>query len=1504
MIITKIRDWVPTNGLIHTSTIWELALDENFETIIYTKEDDINLSFFQYDIDVPIDIIYYLRQRKIMNNGEQEIVSQTIEIRGTETTRENVILPRDMFIAHPTVYVDEAAIEKDDEIKVTTSEFKANDGYHAYTHWIVLDALGKVLYCSLYDKENLTSIMIPNASQNLAMKTKLTFRAIHGTNLGIESKAGNHVVINNTTNFEITTNLNNVFAYQDLTVKFKKISNNIRLGIYSIDVYYGSNLSTSKRFYVDENTNSITINWWMLKHGSELSMHIKCVDLYDNVVTIKKRISVATLENEIIKDSDYRYSKILSGWTNCDSTSQGDFFIPNGFYSEPLHNNYIPMVKKGTDKLHYYKLNDDGALEYVGDFNGITLPTDDELKEGMHIRRLNQDVVLISRLNTGKKHQIDFYKYNIEDDAYMLFKELEIPDEQKALGWTNAIVQIAKSRLLYIPVCFNTENSKDVAKLKAIDTDSYVVETISEDIPYIIPEEYDIISGTYKDGNIKSPTMVYLGDGRVLIAGGYSSTCVTYDYRNESFQQSISWEYESYIGNQLQTAFLNNGDSLVFLTEKEDRGISTSQDNISSTSTTKVSTDLETLFATVNKNTKMYNTVVRFDQTKYIVKLNTDFQIDFVTNFGSFDTDQMVVIYDKDAFRLDEKTVLGLTFRALSKAATGTYTIKVIMSKNQKFNQTTYQPTVDFTHTVVVQDITVEVIAETLIEQEDYVDETGQLGQNTSNSVKELVVLLGNSYNYGAGEVELKCYKEDEINIPFETINCVYDDLEFDKTELLAGQGDIKFSKINTNMGMITIKNYILTTNLNIGIYNRLRRSKFIDVVVSFVDTPATGLPNKPAILDSNGKELGNMAVLSYTELTRYNFTMENSTAKPSFIVNRSDLGSVVTLTTAYNYMFSVKGKGFTYLYITSEKFPNEIYSNRFYLINNVDLIPKLDIANSDNSIDLVYSSSRTATFTNDLTGYLNAGADRGYEIFIEQEQGSRELVTVEVKGFTLVLTTTNRTGYGTFKVGIRNKTDGISKISTFGFTVYLNEVFPASMTCKFLDSTTGLNNETLWFNPGTTNPYTYTKTGNAVAIEIPEDSFFEKEQSEATLTSVAPQLILKGDTDLGSSSIRFIFKNTTGANASILTKNIRMVPAVFYIDDRFDGLVLVNDFGFTTLNGEYTEYKVKAQVQEGYSVTSIKLVPIEDTDTTGLKYSIRESSDVDAVNTYTLKFEPPASQIEKVYKFRIQYTYTNSNGNLTANFTDTDYQTITVTSVYYKKEAYLHIQENNFTMKVGETKKINLLTNGEKIKYTLSQTDLLELDEINQTITALRSGRASIIIAVGSEQQVPEQDTLYVDIEDKDAEPDKPEGYCIVTPSPVKLYVGLRMNLNIDTNADGYSITSDNKSIATYDNITKELIGVSVGETKLKIRYYGENIKGGVLEVDVAILETPTGDPSVLYFDSFNHTLTKTDIQFGETYPKSVLRDHSGKTILAVCKPKNEKNDLSGYLTWYTIFY
>lgn len=1512
MIITKIRDWVPTNGLIHTSSIWELALDANFENIIYTKEDDINISFFQYDIDVPVDTTYYLRQRKIMNNGEQEIISQTIEIKGTETTRENVILPRDMFIAHPTVYVDEAAIEKEDEVKVTTSEFKANDGYHAYTHWIVLDALGKVLYCSLYDKENLTSIMVPNTGQELGIKTKLTFRAIHGTNLGLESKPGNHTVVNNTTNFEITTNLNNVFAYQDLVVKFKKITSKVRLGIYSIDVYYGSTFSTSKRYYVDENTNSFTINWWLLKHGAELKMHIKCADLYDNIVTIKKKISVATLENQIIKDSSYQYSKILGGWANSDPVNSKDFFIPNGFYSEPLHNNYIPLVKKGSDKLHYYKLTDSDLLEYVGEFNGITVPADDSMKEGMHIRRFNQDVVIISRLkvkeskeNTSIIHQLDFYKYNIEDDNYILFKELEIPDESKALGWTNSIVQIAKNRLLYIPICTNTINTRDVAKIRAIDTDSYVVETVCEDIPYLQPENVSSVTGQFEDGNVKTPVLIYLGDGRLLIAGGYSSTCVTYDYANNTFQQSITWEYDSFIGNQLHSTFLNNGDSLLFLTEKEDRGISESQDNISKSNTVTVSKDLESIFNDVNSNSKMSNTVVRFDQTKHIVKVGDDFKVDFVTNFGTFDTDQILVIYDSDAFRLDEKTVLGLTFRALSRAATGKYTIKVIMSKNQKFNQTTYQPTVDFTHTVVTQDISVELISETIIEAEEYVDESGQLGQNTSSSAKEVLVLLGQTYNYGAGEVELKCYRETEINIPFETVNCVYDDLEFETTDLIAGQGEIKFSKINTNMGLITIKNYILASNPVIGIYNRLRRSKFIDLTISLVDIPKSGLPVKPSILDSNGKSLPNMSVLSYTEVSRYNFKTDENTAKPVFLVNRTELGNVVTLTTAFNYLFSVKGKGFTYLYITSEKFVNDIYSNRFYLINNVDLIPKLDIANSDNSIDLVHSSVKTTNFVNDLSGYLNAGDDRSYEVFIEQEKASKELLQITVKGFTLYLSTTNKTGYNTFKVGLRNKSDGISKMSTFSFTVYANEVFPASMQCKFLDSTTGLNNETLWFNPGTSNPFTYTKTGNDVVLDIPDNSFFEKEKTIETLTSVSPQLILKGDTDLGNADIKFIFKNANGGNASTLTKHIKMSPIIFYVDDRFDGLVLANNFGFTVVNGEYSEYKIKIQAQSGYSVTSIKLVPIENTDTTGLKYSIRESSDADAVGEYNLKLEPPTGKTDRTYKFRIQYTYTNSNGNILASFTDSDYQNITVKAVYYKREAYLHIQENNFSMKVGETKKLNILTNADKLDYTIGQSELIELDKINQTVTALKAGRASIIIAGGSEEQVSEQDTLFIDIEEKEATPDKDEGYCIVNPSPINLYVGLRTSINIETDGDGYSVTSKNKSVAAWDNLTKQVIGLSVGETSLMVKYWGTNIKGGYVEVKVNIKATPDGDPSVLYFDSFNHALIKTDITLSEnSYPKSVLRDHSGKTILSLYRQKNKNNASDGYETIYAVFY
>lgn len=1494
MIITKIRDWVPTNGLVHTSTIWELALDENFETITYTKEDGINLSFFQYDIDVPVDATYFLRQRKIMNNGESEIVSQTIEIKGTETNRENVILPRDMYIEHPTVYVVEDDLKNEDTIRVSTSEFKSNDGYHAYTHWIVLDALGKVLYCSLYDKDNLTSIEVPNPGQEYITKSKLIFRAIHGTNLGIESKPGNHTIINNNVNFEIVTNLNNVTAYKDLVIKFKKISNRLRLGIYSIDVYYGNTLSASKQFFTDDDT--VTINWWLLKHGSQVMMHIKCVDVYDNLITIKKRITVGSFENELIKNESYQYRKMIDSWANSDPVSSPDFFIPNGFYSEPLHNGYIPMVKKNSNELHYYTLRDDNVLEYTGTFKGIILPTDDDMKEGMHIRRLNQEMAIISRLaykDSGEKvHQLDFYKYNIEDDNYILFKELQIDGEEYALGWTNAIVQTAKSKIYYIP--YMTD------KIKTIDLDSFIVETVCDDIPIITPQKTNEITG--EKSKVVSPIMTYLGDGRILISGGFSSTSVTFDYYNNTFQQSINWEYDSYTGNQLTSSFLNNGDSLILLTEKEERGIGESQDNLNQNEEIKVDKDLETIFKEVNADKSMATTRFLVEQSKYIVKLGDDFSVDFISNFGSMDPDQILVIYDKDTFRLDTKDVLGLKIRALARAATGKYKIKIITSKAQSFDQESYLPKLDFTHTVVTVDLDIELISDVIVNPDTTVDETGSLGQNTTNSERENLVILGKTYNYKSEDLTLKCYREDEIIIPFETVNCVVDDLEFDYTDVLAGKGEIVFGKLNTNMGVIRIKNYKMEDVITIGIYHRLRHSLFINVIVSFLDIPESGLPIKPAIIE-NEKELPNMSVLTYTELARYNFVTDEQTVKPEFIVNRSELGNVITTSRPFYYMFSTKKKGHTYLYMTSEKYPNEIYSNRFYLINNVDIVPTIDMGNP--GLELKTLSTTTISITNDLSGYNDPTGDRGYEIFLEQSESSKVLVLITQKGKNFILGTSEKTGTGSFKIGIRNKADGITKISTFNYTIYSDDIFPSGLKCTFETSSNGLNGETIWVTPGSENPYVYTKTGNKVTMELDQDSIFDVTRSQESLTNdFDPKLYLRSDIDNGNSNMVFTFYN--GANKKIisLTKHIKMVPVVFYVNDRFDGVVVANNFNYIVTGGEYTEYKIKPKLEDKYSLTSVKLVPIDNTDTTNLKYSLRQSGDADS-NEYNLKIETPVSKEEKIYKFRIQYTYINDNGNLIASLTDDDYQTITIKSVYYKREAYLHIMENNFTMYVGDTKQIKLLTNGDKIKYTLGETDMLELDEIAGTITALKPGRATVIIQAGSEEQVPEQDVLFVTIEDTKETPEINQGYLDCTPNPIAIYIGLRMSLSIQTDGDGYSVTSMNRSVAIYDNITKQVIATGIGTTELKITYWGENIAGGTVYVPVEIKDVPTDDPSVLYFDSFNHTIVKTNIIFtNRTFPRSILRDASGKVVLSRYRLKKEDDETSGYETVYTVFY
>lgn len=1486
MIKVKIVPWKEVYNLKHTSTRWELALDSEFESIIDTREEDIHLNYYSNDIDVPLGTVYYLRAIRIINNGEQTVTSSTILIDAEDTIRSNVILEQELKVDTPSVYVNPEDVKTKDVITVNTSEFRANNDQHAYTSYILEDNLNDVLWCSLYNKTDLTSIDIPNMNQPYFNKSKLTFKVIHGSKLGVESKIGNVSLYFKNVNFELINNLTNVKALQDLTLKFKKLDPNKRLGIQKIEIFYESS-DDPIATYTDVTEDNAMINWWVLRYDLTLRMVIHAVDLSENLITLEKMIKVETYKNQIVPNPDLKYQQLLSNYYTSDEANSTDFYIPNNFVSNYVHNGYIPIPKQGTDtKLYGYEVNDEFKLKNMGEIPGIVIEND-TTKEGMYIKRINNDLLLISHtetVNGNKQHVMLYYTHIPATGSYELVKKAVIENEEYGLGYTNALVQYDNKYIYYIP--YQTD------MLKCIDLESLGVSTITEDLPYI---------KTIKDTEINnpgakkiSPVMLRLSDDRLLIMGGYTPNGTTFDHKTQTFAESIFWENITYIGNSLTGGNLINGDGIIVKKENVERSPDEDQDSIYNDTDFVVVESLEEIYNDVNNDDKMGETIFTTDLDEYEILAGEDLEIVLTNNFTSTDIRQYYIVYDKSVFRLESKELNKITFHCLTHATTGKKKIRLIASKDQIFDPNTFLHYNSFVNKVVMKDIWVNVESKELEETPDDDNKISYNDPNTPASEAEHIYILGKKYGYNSLELELKVYKDPVIRLPIESLNVDFDYIELIKENVVDGTMDVNLVPINKDLFEIQISNITAYNDTRLTLKNKLREAEFITIKFVFIDDLINGIPKKP-IITRDDVDYENFSVLSYFDLITYNFDINTDYVDPVFTYNKTDYCDINIGSGLNKFKISLKTKRVFPLFISNLE--NGIYSNTFIYINSVDAVPKLNIGNP---VNFVINSTIKANIVNDLSGYTITEVPTAddIEITAKTEGLSATLLDVEVVGRDyLNITVKDRLGSGSFSLSFKNKADGSTKISTFMFTTYEEESYPDGYNWTFDDYESGTNNETIFLLPGSLNTFDYTNSGNPTELVFKDNTtLFDTQLSTTDMTR--PTLVVKQEQDIATEDVSLKFLNAANLEITRLTKRVKIVPMIFYAKNSIVGDTPIDTYNFTVQHNQEKTFFIYPVMPDGYSLTSIKIESLEKYE--DIKYYLKNVEE----NLYELVINTIVdSEDNKEYKFFVNYTYANSNGNTIETITKDNSQVFTITSKYYVEDVYINIPNNRITMYAGDTKKLSIDTNTTAIKLTPGESNLIEVNNEDLTITALKESTASLIVECGRPDQVSKLEMVYIDILKPKDDSSFEQGYVTILPDVIKTFPGSGQELTIKTNAENVTITVENTNIATFDSIKNMVVGKAEGNTRLKVVFSGTNIKGGTKYFDIQVFKAPEGDPDILYYDSFNHVLLPTMIQFQSGYPTSMLYDRSGRVVLS----KYENVLLEGQQvtrTRYTTFY
>lgn len=145
----------PAGSDSHVSSDWQIATDEGFANIVVsTTADQQNLTSWPLPESLPIDTLVYARMRQTGNSLGQTEWSPVISF---TTTNQYIVAPT---ITSPA----DGAIDVPEQPVLEVSAFATNPvgvDTHVATSWWIYDNLGAIVWQSLNDTTNLTSITPP-----------------------------------------------------------------------------------------------------------------------------------------------------------------------------------------------------------------------------------------------------------------------------------------------------------------------------------------------------------------------------------------------------------------------------------------------------------------------------------------------------------------------------------------------------------------------------------------------------------------------------------------------------------------------------------------------------------------------------------------------------------------------------------------------------------------------------------------------------------------------------------------------------------------------------------------------------------------------------------------------------------------------------------------------------------------------------------------------------------------------------------------------------------------------------------------------------------------------------------------------------------------------------------------------------------------------------------------------------------------------------------------------
>lgn len=557
MLIITLSPYKPVDNLEHYATSYYIASDPTgvniLDQVVKSRE---YVNQFPSNLQTPLTVPYYYSYvRHIRDNTTGEDVeyprSGWKEYKPVANTS-NLILYKDIVIDKPLIILNKEAIEDSNNpiITIKTSDFRCNNDNHESTHWIILDGLNNVVFESLYDTLNKTSISIPKVDIDYSSRSYLKVHVIHRSTVGVESDVGIVKLNVNESNFEIGSSLNRIIPYTTCRIKLKKIFPDLPLLTIRYELLSTQNDVLILKRELPNETTSIDIIGEVLEPDSSYYLDIYSIGLSGSIVTKRKLIRTVVSSN-IDKTFNINFNKEIKLINTKPLTNE--YVFNTTTYED--YNGIVPLVKNNDNKIFkgkYDRTIDSLVIDVLNNFRSASLVSSTENND-LYTRMLDNSLLIVDTyVNTIPTFFI--YRYDSYNDTCVLVHSMSRGGETKTIGYLNNVI-IKDNNLYYIPY-----GTKNIIKY---DYKSNNISTLDANIPI-----NNVSNGL---------SLIEINNNRFLIIGGNVDQCIVFTPDTKLYNNAFPL-HNDFRNRSLKTISLINGDALIFRINKRDTD--TEYDNV------------------------------------------------------------------------------------------------------------------------------------------------------------------------------------------------------------------------------------------------------------------------------------------------------------------------------------------------------------------------------------------------------------------------------------------------------------------------------------------------------------------------------------------------------------------------------------------------------------------------------------------------------------------------------------------------------------------------------------------------------------------------------------------------------------------------------------------------------------------------------------------------------------------------------------------------------------